>query len=430
MDALKVIRNRQFSKLWVAQVLSLIAQNFLNFALIIRVFDLAQGTHFANFAVSLVVLSFGVPSIFFAAVAGVYVDHWDRRTVMVVANLTRALLVLGYPLVERNFLALLVLTFLVSSATQFFTPAEAATIPLLVGRKLLIVANAVFVLTFYASFVVGYSLAAPVLKFAGSTSTYYLTAMLFATATLFSYRLPKFPVADRTKLKLRQIFSITRQELEANRQTILRNRNLYFPILQLSLIQALIGIVLALAPALSLAVLKVRLEDASHILVIPTGIGLVAGVLLVSHLTRRFTKLRVITTSFVFMGAALTLLGLTGQLHRHHGEQVLAQLHQISWIVASLMLVLGLINAIISVSAQTILQENSANEERGRIFGALNMMINIAATLPILFAGVLTDLLHSVTRVVTAVGIIILLFAIGQIWYMHTYTRGVDSLAD
>src|SRR5438067_139119 len=135
MQVLLILRNRQFSKLWTAQVLSLVAQNFLNFALIIRVFDITQGTHFANVAVSLVVLAFGIPSVFFAAVAGVYVDHWDRRLVMVIANLTRALLVLAYPYIEGQFWLILVLTFLVSTATQFFTPAEAATIPKLVGQK-------------------------------------------------------------------------------------------------------------------------------------------------------------------------------------------------------------------------------------------------------------------------------------------------------
>src|ERR1700745_827284 len=94
--------NRNFTRLWSAQILSQIAQNLLNFALIIRVFDLAQGTRVANIAVALVILSFGVPSIFFAAAAGVYVDHWNKKAVLVVANFLRAFLVLGYLIFEHN----------------------------------------------------------------------------------------------------------------------------------------------------------------------------------------------------------------------------------------------------------------------------------------------------------------------------------------
>src|ERR1035437_2968760 len=81
-----------FSRLWSAQALSQVVQNLLNFALIIRVFQLAQGTRLANVSVALLILSFGVPSIFFAAAAGVYVDHWNKKLVLVAANFLRAFL--------------------------------------------------------------------------------------------------------------------------------------------------------------------------------------------------------------------------------------------------------------------------------------------------------------------------------------------------
>ena len=69
--AVSLIRNRNFARLWGSQVLSQVAQNLLNFALVIRVFDLAQHTRFANISVALLILSFGIPSIFFPAAAGV-----------------------------------------------------------------------------------------------------------------------------------------------------------------------------------------------------------------------------------------------------------------------------------------------------------------------------------------------------------------------
>src|SRR5262245_2749946 len=95
-DAVSVARNPHFNRLWGAQILSQIDQNLLNFALIIRVFQLAEGTRLANVSVALLILSFGIPSIFFAAAAGVYVDHWNKKVVLVTANFLRAGLVLGY----------------------------------------------------------------------------------------------------------------------------------------------------------------------------------------------------------------------------------------------------------------------------------------------------------------------------------------------
>src|SRR5437879_10251546 len=105
--AVSLIRNRNFARLWGSQVLSQVAQYLLNFALVIRVFDLAQHTRFANISVALLILSFGIPSIFFPAAAGVYVDHWNRKHVLVVANLLRAVLVLGYLLFEHTLVIVL-----------------------------------------------------------------------------------------------------------------------------------------------------------------------------------------------------------------------------------------------------------------------------------------------------------------------------------
>lgn len=419
MDYLKVIRTG-FAKLWGAQVLSLIAQNLLNFSLIIRVYELAQGTRFANSSVSLLILSFGVPSVLFAAVAGIYVDHWDRKLVMVVSNLTRAVLVLLYLVSGFNLLVVLVLTFLISSITQFFTPAEAAAIPALVGDKLLIAANSLFVLTFYACFIIGYSAAAPIILAFGRNFPYVLTSAMFGVAAVLAVWLPRLMPRHKTSPRFGELVAKTGAEMRKNWRTIKSQPQLYFPIIQLSIIQALIGVVLALAPALSKALLKVPLEDASHVLVIPAGIGMVLGVLLVGQLAKRRPKLAIVTTGLVATGAALTALGLTGQLYRTiHGNFIATQA-QVAVIVAGLLAILGLMNAVISVAAQTMLQEGTTDQTRGKVFGALNMMINIAATLPVFLAGIFADL-FSVTKVIDFVGLAILAYAIVQVLYMRRF---------
>ena len=185
-----LLRNGAFSRLWGSQKLSQVAQNLLNFALIIRVFELAQHTRFANVSVALLVLSFGVPSIFFAAAAGIYVDHWNRKKVLIVANIVRAVLVLGYLFFEQNLIMVLLLSFLISTATQFFAPAEAASIPVLVGERQLLKANSLFIFTMYASFIFGYSGSAPVIAWFGPHGPYIVTAVMFGLATMLVTALP------------------------------------------------------------------------------------------------------------------------------------------------------------------------------------------------------------------------------------------------
>ncbi len=416
-----VARNRKFLSLWSAQVLSQIAQNLLNFALIITVYQLAQATRFANISVALLILSFGIPSIFFAAAAGVYVDHWNKKAVLVTANFLRAGLVLGYLFVEHNLALTLLLTFTISAITQFFAPAEAAAIPALVTPKQLLRANSLFVFTLYASFIVGYSASGPVLAVFGLHGPYFVTSIMFALAGVLVSLLPSIKVKQRRDMSFKEVMRYTMQEVWRNWQVIRTNHNLSFPIAQLTITQAILGVVLALAPALSVAILRAPIQDASHVLVIPAGVGMVLGVVAIGRLDKRYSKFRIIAVGLITAGAALIGLGLTSLLHKNvHGHQF-APDGIVTLSVAILILVLGFMNAVVSATSQTILQENTTDETRGKVFGALNMLVNVAATLPILFAATLADL-TSVNKVIGTIGLALTVFATYQ--YLELKRKG------
>ncbi len=425
MSYATTIRHGHFPKLWIAQILSLVAQNLLNFALIIRIFDLTQGTRYSNISVALLILSFGIPSVLFAAAAGAYVDNWDRKRVLVVTNVLRTILVLGYLLVERNLIAMLLLTFAVSTVTQFFAPAEIASIPKLVAKDDLVRANSIFIFTFYATFVVGYSAAAPLIQLFGQHAIYIFTSAMFAVATVLTFVLPKLGEGHTEPGSLLNLIRKTQTELAESRRHIMRSANLWIPMLQLMLIQVMVSVVLAMAPALSLALLKRPLQEASYFLVIPIAVGMIGGVVLVGKLSSGIDKLKIAKTGLVAAGAALAGLGLSGLLYRQINGHTIATVSHISLIVAFLVLVLGLMNSVVSVSAQTLLHENSEDHARGKIFGALNTMINLAATVPVLIAGILADL-FSPTEVVGATGFIVLGVALFQIWFVHRRARTRD----
>ena len=408
-EDISIIRNGNFKKLWVAQILSQIAGNLLNFALIIRVFELAQGTRLANVSVALLILSFGIPSIFFAAAAGVYVDHWNKKKVLVISNVVRGLLICGYIFFEHSLIMVLLLTFLISTATQFFAPAEAAAIPALVPKKHLLRANSLFVFTLYASFIVGYSASAPVIAAMGEKGPYLVTVAMFVIATILVALLPNIHVKEAASIPFRRIVRYTGREIRSNWHLIRSDHNLSFPILQLTLTQAVLNVILALAPAMSLAILGVQLKDSSHFFIIPAGSGMVMGVIFIDRLTRRFTRTQVIAVGLLVAAAALLLLGMINRLHDVGG---LAH-YQIGLFVAPLVFILGFTNALVSVAAQTVLQESTTDSTRGKVFGALGMMINIAATLPILFAGILADL-FGVPAVISAIAMGLLVFSAYQ----------------
>jgi predicted MFS family arabinose efflux permease len=386
------------------------AQNLLNFALIIRVFELTKGTPYNNLAVGSVVLSFGLSAILFAALAGVFVDHWDRRRVLWISNLLRAVLVLLYLVGERNLLVVILLTFIISTVTQFFTPAEAAAIPRLVKKDQLVKANASFVMTFYVCFVAGYLAAAPVIKLLGIHPTYMLTSLLFFAAAALAFSLPELQAKGAPKLSWTQLWRLPGRELIQNWQFILLHRSLLFPMIQLALVQMVLGSVLTLAPGLSLKLLGQPLQDVGHILIVPAGIGLVAGVAAVGKLSKRYRSIWMIAFMGLVMAIGLTALGLSGNLAQLFGLSIM----ELEVLIGVLAFVLGLANAIISVASQTMLQINAGDERRGKVFGALQMMINIAGTIPVFFAAVLADK-FSPTLVIAVIGGLVLLVAMVQV---------------
>jgi MFS family permease len=255
----------------------------------------------------------------------------------------------------------------------------------------------------------------------GEVGPYLVTGGMFALASVSLLGLPKSLAKAPESSVRKPSFG---EELREGFRLIRADRWLSLAIRQLTLTQAIVCVILTLAPALSLALLHRPLQQASQYLIIPAGLGMVFGVVIVGRITRRWSKIRVLEVGLIVAGSALALLGLSGLLYQPHEGRLILPLGAIAPIVAVLVFGLGMLNAIISSTAQTVLQENSSEEGRGKLFGALNMYINIAATLPILLTGALADLL-SVTRVVTVMGLGVVIFAVMQLLQLRR--RGLHT---
>lgn len=371
-----------------------LAANLLNFALVIRIFDLAKGTKVANVAVSLLIMSFAVPSVIFAVLAGAYVDHLDRRKVMYITNFVRAVLVLFFLVFEHSVFVVYILVFVISIFTQFFVPAEGAALPKLVKKADLLTANSLFLFSFYGSFVVGYALAGPVVAQFGAQSVYVITSAAFLLAGILTLTLPALkPESAVFKFREinRQVFGVVR----SSTREIFSTPRLIFPILHLTVGQALIGVIAVLAPGLALLLFGKSLAQASILLIVPAAVAMVLGAIAIGMFAKNRSKTALINFGIVLAALGLAALGLANHLQG---------LAYFSLYVVGISAILGVANALVTVSAQTLLQMNSTDETRGKIFGTLNMMINIAALVPVFLAGVTADLISplSVLLIVAA----------------------------
>src|SRR6185436_4822693 len=124
---IRVLRQRNFALLWFAGLISMIGDWMLFIALPIHTYRL---TH-SSLATGIMFIAGTVPRIFIGSVAGVFVDRWDRRQTMVVADLSRVflLLLLLFVLSSESLWIVYVVAFLQATISQFFGPAENALLP-------------------------------------------------------------------------------------------------------------------------------------------------------------------------------------------------------------------------------------------------------------------------------------------------------------
>src|SRR6266536_5005523 len=89
---LSIWRNRNFLLLWLAQAISQTAQNAIWYGIVVLV---QQRSH-SSTQLSLAVLTLIIPSVVFGVLAGVYVDRWDKRKVLIATNVTRGVIAFSY----------------------------------------------------------------------------------------------------------------------------------------------------------------------------------------------------------------------------------------------------------------------------------------------------------------------------------------------
>jgi MFS family permease len=173
---LAVLRRRDFGLLWLAGLVSVAGDWVLMTALPYVVYD-RTGSVLATAGMVAAELA---PSILLSSFAGVFVDRWDRRRLLVVTNLLQALTVSALLLVDGGSLWVVYVVAAAQSAVASFSqPAESALLPSLVPAEDLVAANALNVLNNRIGRLVGTPLGAVLLGIAG------LPAVVVADAASF-----------------------------------------------------------------------------------------------------------------------------------------------------------------------------------------------------------------------------------------------------
>lgn len=186
LGARDVLHIPDFRRLWAAQGISDIGDGLTLLTLLLLVNQLTGST----MALAAVAIVLAIPPLTIGLIAGTYADRWDRRRIMLVSDSLRAVVVLGFVLVDSATMlpALLALAFVQASIGTFFNPARGALVPRVVPLEGLLAANAISQATRVIAGVMGAGLAGLIVGIAGATwPAFVLDAGTFLASVVLVY---------------------------------------------------------------------------------------------------------------------------------------------------------------------------------------------------------------------------------------------------
>ncbi|MGD0708729.1 MAG: MFS transporter [Anaerolineaceae bacterium] len=370
--AKEVLANPEFRKLWIGQTISQIGDGLTTLAMMIVINQLTGSTA----ALAGIAIALALPQLLFGMLAGVFVDRWDRKKLMIVSDILRGALIIALIFVRdaSGVWIFYVVGFLQAAVGTFFFPAKGALIPLIMDKELLLAANGLSQTTQVITGVVGSALAGFLVGAAGSGwPAFSLDSISFFVSALFIARMivPRV-AAEPSEGGAKAVFS----QLGEGVRFVFSRRMLVGVMVTFAITMLGIGAINVLFIPLLVQDLKVPTAmlgfvDAAQV------IGMVLGGGLVSTIASRLKANRIIVGGVVGLGVCVGAISI---------------MHSI-WLVYVALFFLGLCLTPVQATASTLMQKYVPNEKRGRAGSAINTAISVASVTSMALAGVLGDVL-------------------------------------
>ncbi|WP_420644528.1 MFS transporter [Candidatus Leptofilum sp.] len=373
---LQTLKQRNFALLWTGGLISLIGNWILIAAMPFHIYAITGSA----LATSAWLMAYMAPGVIFGTVAGVFVDRWDRKRTMLVASFMQAaiILVLLFAQTPETVWLIYVVAIIESTLSQFFSPAENALLPSLVDKEHLLAANSLNSMNDNLARLIGPAIGGTLLGLVGLTSVILLDAasyILAGTLILFvnAPRQVTAPTPSATSTIGGGWSKVWRDWVAGLK--LVRHRRI------LASLFTVVGIAL-FGDAIISAILVVFVQDTMGLssvefgwMMTARGIGGLIGGMLAAQLGRKFTAGQLISVGLASSGIIIFVA---------IGFPTLA-------VVLPAMLLVGIPGIIAFVTIQTLLQQETEDAYRGRIFGAFGTTTTLLMLIGSGMGGALTD---------------------------------------
>lgn len=364
ISPMAVFKRRDFVLMWFAQLISTAGSALTDLAAGIYVYDQTGSA----LLVGLTLMATAVPSLVVGLIAGVFVDRWDRRKVMIASNLAQCVVVAIIPFVlDLDITLLFVLILLNAGVKQFFDPAYEALIPEIASDEELTAANAFLQIASFGSTAIGFA-GAGLLAAIDIRLAFWIDALTFVVSAGCIWFM-KTRVTTEVPDEEASV-GVVVANLKIGVRTILDTPMLRSLFLLGAPVFFSFGLwnVLLLPMAIKVlggTELEYGIQEGL------TSIGFVLGSLFMARYAGKLQTGLWVFVGSMGMGIAGVLYGLAPNI----------------WIAILFVTASGFFNSPSAVARQTLLQRNTPRELRGRVFSALFVMRDVIFLLGMAGAG-------------------------------------------
>ncbi len=339
-----------------------------------------------------------LPVLIFGPIAGVLVDRWHKKKVMVVCDTLRMLCALFIPIVfltMRNIYPVFVVVFVMFLLTLFFNSARSAIIPNLVSKKRILTANSVvnfvgrgatFLGMLAGGLIVDWRLWYRIWGIAGWTAAFILDAITFGVSALMLYimkvKLPEPPEPEE-HLQAKGFFLLIRnglmkvwKELKHAIQMIFKEKNIGFAMATILLMIIAGSIIYVLVIPI---VQKEMAWGTSGVGILAAigALGLLAGAYLMGAFGHHFNLKILILFCFMILGSTLVVFPFLNHF----------------WMFAITIFIGGIAISPIFIGQDTLIHHHADEFIRGRMFSLRDWILNCSFVVGALLIGVLATLM-------------------------------------
>ena len=366
-----VFRRRDFVLMWLAQLVSTAGSSLTDLAAGIYVY---QQTGSA-FLVGVTLMATAVPSLVVGLVAGVFVDRYDRRSVMIASNLGQAVIVAIIPFLIGVDVSLLFVAILINAGVkQFFDPAYEALIPEIASDEELTAANAFLQIASFGSTAIGFAAAGLIASQFSISWAFWIDSLtfLFSAACISLLKVRSKPEQSDEEASVGLVLANLKVGIGSIRDT---------PMLRaLFLLGAPVFFAFGLWNVLLLPMAIEELNATEFEYGLQEGltsVGFVAGSLFMAKYADRLQTGLWVFVGTMGMGIAGVFYGLSPTIG----------------VAIVFVMLSGFFNSPSAVARQTLLQRNTPRELRGRVFSALFVMRDVIFLAGMAAAG-LADIIN------------------------------------